>query len=407
MHYGNKRGSDHWNGNDTDDDIEEGMDGQSEQSMVKVRFTGLIANVDDSILGVPLPNDLLFQRIDIEEMVSLIGSPALLAFPPDPEDGGSPCSPERSFHKLLHDLHCLSPGSDRGYAITWEGSVPISSNGKGTRGRSKKHDNERSLASMMEDPSEFGLGSATGTEPGSASLFNTGTGTAYRDVTRLYHSLEGSSLEPILRSMRLHHKGNIRMPIRSLSWTLSYGRSYSRLWPHEPHSVTNERFSIAPSEIPDLVKFMGSFSFDTLDPSMKRPLHFFEASFDHSDRMVVVGLLLDCLTGLVSPSAEIFGIEDRYRNIRRGVARNIAVLLGENRERARNIQHDVEDIFDRRERSVTGGPEALVQKLDVVKCRAYARAVIREVLAIGGSRPELLRMLEQGAHGKRAWKRSR
>ena len=298
------------------------------------RFTGILANVDHTILGVQAGRDLTMGSMPVEEVLDRLAGP---------------CTRDIIL-EALGEMRCVAKGTDSCFVVTRDGSVPV---GEGADGRG--------------------------------------------ECMKAFRSLTQDHLDPLFRKMRLFKRGDPCMPLRGFSWSLPGVSAHPYFQRAGPERVTGDLFTIEPTELPELTTFMASFDLAGLAPPVDRAVRFFEASYHHSHRLISVSLLLDSMASLLATPRGATPLS--------GLPRDLGVLLGSDREKARNVQRDLTAIMATRDSDLSGTGPSRLTPLDVVKCRAYARACIREFIGSGLS-PEALRdALARSGHGDRPWRK--
>lgn len=201
-------------------------------------------------------------------------------------------------------------------------------------------------------------------------------------------------LNTVISKMRLFKQGNICLPLQycyfmhdnipKLVSGIEYG-SY----------VTPEPFTIAESEKEDLKEFIKDveipFNYNYLQLSFEN----FELSYEIQNENMQFLTLMNGLESLFHPSNEG---ELTYR-----LSRNTAVLLGENKENAIDIQRDMRELYRKRSAIVHRG-RADISEEDLLKLRYYTRESIKEISKIDENKDDILKMLNECGFGERPWK---
>jgi len=201
-------------------------------------------------------------------------------------------------------------------------------------------------------------------------------------------------LDPVIRLMRLTKQGNICMPLKYYYFQDDNEKPVSCGWGGNVNSVIKEPFTLDRSEIPALERFIRDNTLPLAYPSLQMALDNFELSYQTPLKNLAFSLLLNSLVCIFHPRDN--------DNVLPRVSRNIAVLLGENKEKARNIHRDVESLFKKQSEIARSGDPRIVKKLDVLKCRVYVRESIKKILRMDLDKNELLKLLSTRGYRKRS-----
>lgn len=305
-----------------------------------IYFTGILANTDSSILSVGLDHDFTIRSLSDRKASECISQIENLPLPD-------------SRWQLLWDFSCINPDENKCYYV----------------GNSFE----------VEDTSESAIHAAV-------KEFNYGVVHDY--------------LEQAIRLMRLYKKGNICMPLRYYYYLDREGRPRSCGGGNGRYPVPREPFTLQYHEIEEIEEFMKKNSLQSREPYISLAMDFFDQSYRSGMRSISFSLLMSCLGTLFYPT----GRDHDWEDIPSQISRNIAVLLGRNREKARNIRKDVEKLLHRNVKLMKCGNGKIISKLDVVKARAYVRESIKEAMDIGLSKEGLMKMLGSCGFAERPWK---
>jgi len=174
-----------------------------------------------------------------------------------------------------------------------------------------------------------------------------------------------------LSSMRLFKEGNIQMPLEFIcaivddrpSTIYENTRGYS--------NRLGGKYSLTEKEVHEFQEFNRRVKIPFSEPYLRMAFESFEQSYFTSDlygnhNLVFLSLMISLET-LLNPGPQ----ELRYR-----ISRNAAVLLGEGKERCKELFKDLGRLYDIRSEIVHNGRIDLVSEGDVLRLRDYVRNAI-------------------------------
>lgn len=226
-------------------------------------------------------------------------------------------------------------------------------------------------------------------------------------------------LEPVVKLMRLFKENAINISmgyyyskdglisINQLSAveysydeeeTNLFGQSFA-LYPYIYH---NDIYSLETCELPILRSFIEDIIAQNKEPTFKDPLlkiayNSYDLSYYvHSTTQALLNLMIG-LEALFNPG----GGELRYR-----ISRNVAVLIGKDKEESKDIYKYIKDIYVKRSNLVhTGSTKGAISMEELVKLRGYVRRSIKKfnefcVRNPGKKKDALLEILEFSDFGE-------
>jgi hypothetical protein len=155
------------------------------------------------------------------------------------------------------------------------------------------------------------------------------------------------------------------------------------------------RLVLRESDIVEAQLFLTNNKIPFVNPQVQLAFDGFELSYESYNCGLSFLSLMISLETLLNPSDH----ELRHR-----VSRNTAVLLGENKKYSESIFSEVLALYDKRSKLVHTGKHEIINNQDVLNLRGYVRAVIKEMIKIGGDRDSILNTLNACGFGERPWK---
>ena len=192
------------------------------------------------------------------------------------------------------------------------------------------------------------------------------------------------------RLMRLFKEGNILMPL-SYYYYEDRGIPKSFMQASTTLPISRELYHLEDSEIPELQKFLKEFTLPFQKDFLQLAFENFEESYHVTKRHLAFLSLMIGLEALFNPG----GGETRYR-----VSRNVAVLLGRNREDSKAIFENVKKLYDKRSKVIHSGKVDEIEEVDVLNLRNYLRESIKKIYRMGVEKDELLEKLNEAGYGE-------
>jgi hypothetical protein len=217
------------------------------------------------------------------------------------------------------------------------------------------------------------------------------TSIVFNDIVRFDNTLVRGHLEPVIRLMRLFKEGDIRMPVQ-FYYQLQNDKIQEMMRKGSGRYISDEPYHLEASEIPVLRSFIQSVELPFKRDFLHLAFENFELSYEILDMQLAFLVLMIGLETLLNPST----YEVRYR-----VCRNMAVLLGENRERSEEIFAQTRKLYDKRSEIVHSGKRRIIEKEDLLKLRDYLRKAIKEVHCIGKEKSEITALLNSHGFGEK------
>jgi len=202
--------------------------------------------------------------------------------------------------------------------------------------------------------------------------------------TANFDSLVIGYLNPLIQMMRLYKEGNICMPLK---YYYIIEDKTPKILRHGSTGLFISReqiFTLEDSEIPNLIRFIQKTKFPFEEPFLQLAFANFELSYQtHDINLSFLSLTLSLET-LFNPG----GTELTYR-----ISRNIAVLLGNEKNNSETIFSEIKDLYSKRSRIVHSGKSNVINKEDLLKLRCYVRESIKKIDNMGKTKKELLDLL--------------
>ena len=200
-------------------------------------------------------------------------------------------------------------------------------------------------------------------------------------------------LNPVIRLMRLFKGGNICMPLEYHYFIdNNIPKSFMRMETHL--YISSELYTLKSSEILGLQEFIQNTELPFKRSFLQLAFESFELSYQIHDRNLSFLSLMISLETLLNPGRQ----ELRYR-----VSRNMAVILGKEKEDSEKIFREIKDLYDKRSNIVHTGNSNIITEEDLLKLRHYVRESIKVINNIGETKDELLEILNSRGFGERSW----
>lgn len=213
-------------------------------------------------------------------------------------------------------------------------------------------------------------------------------------IVSKFDEYDHNYLEPTLRKTRLFKEGNIHMPFKFYYFRENSNSFSGGKWGSITYDFSREIFKIEDSEIEELKSFLNNFGIPFKKNFLELAFENYELSYQINNINLQFLTLMNGLEALFHPSNEG---ELTYR-----ISRNVAVLLGENENKALDIQKEMKDLYRKRSKIVHTG-KSDVSNEDLLKLRHYARESIKEIYKINKSKDEILKLLNLNGFGQRSW----
>lgn len=190
-------------------------------------------------------------------------------------------------------------------------------------------------------------------------------------------------LDPAIRLMRLFKEGDIRMPW-SYYYLLRDGKLAAPIKFLIYKPVSKRSYHVDASETEELQQFIHATAIPLSEPFLQLAFENFELSYEiHNPHLSFLTLMVSLET-LLNPAAQELG----YR-----ISRNIAVLLGKNREESERIHFDIKKFYAKRSQIAHSGKSRTLSEDDVSSLRDYVRRAIKQISKIGKGKEEILNLL--------------
>jgi len=191
--------------------------------------------------------------------------------------------------------------------------------------------------------------------------------------------------------MRLFKEGDVSMPLEYQFYYKNGVPTVSSMGEDTAIRVSRNRFSIFDEELPKLQEFIRLIQLPFKKKFLKLAFDNYQLSYDVNYPSLQFLTLTNCMEVLFSPSDRD---ELRFR-----VSRNLAILLGKNKDDSEKIFKKMREFYDKRSKIVHSG-EANVTKNDVLTLRSYARESIKKFYRTNKERNELLKLLDYSGFGQ-------
>lgn len=305
----------------------------------KIHFLGFLANTDSSILKVSLNHGFETRDMSLGESVGLVSTLETLPS-------------EQAMRKLVIDFPCVCLGEEKCYLVSNSVSSNFQLDGKG----------KLFPKILATDAMEF-----------------------ERELVRGY-------LNPVLQLMRLFKEGNICMPFYYYFYNIDnntkrvFMKKRGRLYV----SAEQPKYTLEDGEIPDLQTFIQNTKLPFKESFLQLAFENFELSYEARNINLSFLSLMISLETLFNVDRQ----ELRYR-----ISRNIAVLLGKDKDDAKAIFDKVRGLYDKRSGLVHTG-KSNIGREDLSRLRSYVRKSIKEVDKLGENKSDVLDMLNSCGFGK-------
>jgi len=201
-------------------------------------------------------------------------------------------------------------------------------------------------------------------------------------------------LNPAIQLMRLFKEGNICMPLEYY-YSTDNNAPKSIMWKSAGlYIAPKPKYTLESSEIPDLQEFIQNTKLPFKESFLQLAFGNFELSYQIHDRNLSFLSLMISLETLFNQGRQ----ELRYR-----VSRNMAVILGKEKEDSEKIFREIKNLYDKRSDIVHTGKSNTINEEDLLKLRHYVRESIKVINNIGETKDELLEILNSCGFGERSW----
>jgi hypothetical protein len=213
-------------------------------------------------------------------------------------------------------------------------------------------------------------------------------------IARFDNELVHRYLNRVLRLMRLFKEGNVCMPLTYyiLDADTSNPRAFIRGRTYR--SLTREPYTVDSSEFPDLQTFIMQTKLPFAHSFLDLAFENFELSYEVPNRNLAFLALMVSMETLLNRS---------NLELRHTLSRNVAALLGKEKQDSALIMSDMRKLYDKRSKLVHSGSSDISQE-DALRLRYLARESIKEILRLGKAKGELLDMLDSSGFGERSWR---
>jgi hypothetical protein len=310
-------------------------------SKEKIHFMGLLANVDSSILKVKLEQGFEIKYLSDKDGIDFMSKFENLPL-------------WEVKRKLSTDYNCVNSDEKRLYFISnlLEGKLNRNENGRITN--------------------------------------------STQELSELDKKFYQNYLNNIIQLMRLFKDGNIFIPyiiyyIIENDIPQSLMRHFtSRNIPPIPD------FSLTDFEVSELERFIERTKFPFTERFLQLAFDNFQLSYNIHNIDSSFFILMSSLEALFNRGQS----ELTYT-----ISRNIAVLLGENKEESKKIFHEMKKLYDKRSKTIHGRESKIIDMLDLYNLRGYVRESIKEMYKIGKNKNEIFDLLTSCGFGDRQWRK--
>jgi hypothetical protein len=307
----------------------------------EVRYLGVLANVDSTILNVSLREGFRIERMPYNDLVDLLS--ALTRSPPW----------AIASDYLSHYRHIFSAQLSSEFKAASELQCYV-------------------VSSSFTTELEFDqCGRLIG--PFTSQL------SAFAQTVQNY-------LDRAIRLMRLDKEGNISKPLECY-FTLVDGEPRQVMRKSSPsQAAVEELFTVEDGEIRELEEFIHRASLPAAGSYADIAFQNFELSYQVCEISLSFLSLATALEVLLGSGAH-------------RAARNAAVLLGTDEKDSMAVFEEVKDLHDKRSQLVHSGKPSKVHKEDVRRLRFYVREAIKRVSRLGIPKNKLLQQLNTMGFG--------
>ena len=188
---------------------------------------------------------------------------------------------------------------------------------------------------------------------------------------------ESSYVEPVLRLMRLYKEGNPKVLgyIESRDDVLFYSASSKK-------RIEPNIFSIGKDETKNVEEFIQNINFPFNRPYLQLAFDNFELSYNVNNQMLSFISLMISIEALFHPSSQ--------GELRQTISRNVAVLLGKDKEEASIIYKNMKQLYTKRSKIVHTGQSKDIDGDDLLLLGHYVRESIKEIMIINEDKDKYL-----------------
>jgi hypothetical protein len=204
-----------------------------------------------------------------------------------------------------------------------------------------------------------------------------------------FEDLYNKYLNPLIRLLKLFKEGNIQIPFRYYFYKDKDSKFLAKCNYLAP-ILDHEKYRIERKEIPVLKKFIETVKLPLKDDNLELAFENFELSYEVSNLNLKFLSLMNGMEVLFNPSDQ----ELRYR-----ISRNLAVLLGKDKEESQDYFKQMRKLYDKRSKIVHTG-KAEINQDDVLKLRGYVRDSIKAFLILNMSKDDILPLLNSSGFGE-------
>jgi len=211
-------------------------------------------------------------------------------------------------------------------------------------------------------------------------------------VARFANECVDRYLNNVLRLMRLFKEGNLCMPLTYYVLYADTPNPRALVSGKTYRSLTCEPYAVDSSELQDLQTFVTATKLPFGDSFLELAFENFELSYEVPNRNLAFLALMVCMEALLNRSS---------LELRHTLSRNVAVLLGKEKQDSALIMSDMKKLYDKRSKLVHSGSSDINQE-DVLKLRRFARESIKEIRTLDKGKDELIDMLDSAGFGDRS-----
>jgi len=203
----------------------------------------------------------------------------------------------------------------------------------------------------------------------------------------------GNYLYEKLRLMRLYKEGHLFMPERFFFFEKETSLLFRNQSVYSTSFLGKSIYSLKASELSEINLYIQNMKFPFKGLPLKLAHNNYDLSYTINQRHLSFLSLMISLESLFSPSGEG---ELRYR-----ISRNTAVLIGKNKIESEKIWDDIRMLYDKRCDLVHNGKADNVTNEDVLILRDYVRRSIIEFDKCKKSKDEIIKKLNLSGFGER------
>lgn len=227
-------------------------------------------------------------------------------------------------------------------------------------------------------------------------------GTEETEIAKMVESFDYSMVQDYLdhriRMMRLFKLGNVCLPLKYYFQEDENGDVRNCGYGGKMSTVIKDPYTLEHQELDELRMFLKATPVVIHHEYVQRSIAQYDVAYQTHKKNLVFQLLLNVVEYLTA-----YEIDTRDNET---VSRSIAILLGSDRDRSRNIERDLNQLFRKQRKLTIMGESSLIEHMDVMKARVYAMESIKEVLSMNIPKKELVRILGKCGHGQRPWRRN-